>query len=61
MIDSGVLIVKDKGGILEHRFEITATHTSPIPEDTYAMIHIRRFESLPDCGWGGWANAKGKV
>ncbi len=34
----GVLIVKDKGGI-EHRFEITATHTSPIPEDTYAMIY----------------------
>ncbi|KAK0224557.1 hypothetical protein EDD85DRAFT_940906 [Armillaria nabsnona] len=34
----GVLIVKDKGGI-EHRFEITATHTSPIPEDTYTIIY----------------------
>ncbi len=38
----GVLIVKDKGGI-EHRFEITATHTSPIPEDTYAMIYTCNF------------------
>ncbi|KAK0224567.1 hypothetical protein EDD85DRAFT_913691 [Armillaria nabsnona] len=34
----GVLIVKDKGG-KEHRCEITATHTSPIPEDTYTMIY----------------------
>ncbi len=37
----GVLFVKDKGGIDYYRFKITATHTSPIPEDTYAMIHIR--------------------
>ncbi|KAK0214652.1 hypothetical protein EDD85DRAFT_502601 [Armillaria nabsnona] len=34
----GVLIVKDKGGI-EHRLEITATHMSPIPEDTYTIIY----------------------
>ncbi|KAK0217706.1 hypothetical protein EDD85DRAFT_916356 [Armillaria nabsnona] len=33
----GVLIVKDPGG-KEHRCEITATHTSPIPEDTYTII-----------------------
>ncbi len=41
-----MLIVKDKGGI-EHRFEITATHTSTIPEDTYTMIDTCRF-------WGSW-------
>lgn len=46
----GVLIVKDQGGI-EHRFEITATHMSPIPEDTYTMIHACGFECLPDRGW----------
>ncbi|KAK0217704.1 hypothetical protein EDD85DRAFT_916352 [Armillaria nabsnona] len=33
----GVLIVKDAGG-KEHRFEITATQTSLIPEDTYTII-----------------------
>ncbi|PBL00181.1 hypothetical protein ARMGADRAFT_1072558 [Armillaria gallica] len=46
----GVLIAKDKGGI-EHRFEITATHTSPIPEDTYEMIHTCIFQSSGDHGW----------
>ncbi|PBK95856.1 hypothetical protein ARMGADRAFT_925273, partial [Armillaria gallica] len=46
----GVLIVKDKGGI-EHRVKITATHTSPIPEDTYAMIYACESESSRDCGW----------
>ncbi|PBK81136.1 hypothetical protein ARMGADRAFT_1091565 [Armillaria gallica] len=46
----GVLIVKDKGGI-EHRFEITATHMSPIPEDTYMMIDTNGSESSPHCGW----------
>ncbi|KAK0436326.1 uncharacterized protein EV420DRAFT_238848 [Desarmillaria tabescens] len=33
----GELIVKDKGGI-EHGFEVTATHTYPIPDDTYTLI-----------------------
>ncbi len=46
----GVLILKDKGGI-EHRFEITATHTSPIPEDIYAMICACTLEPEWDCGW----------
>ncbi|KAK0224571.1 hypothetical protein EDD85DRAFT_1027700 [Armillaria nabsnona] len=44
----GVLIVKDKGGI-EHRFGIIATHTSPIPEDTYTMIYT--CHSLWYHGW----------
>ncbi len=44
----GVLIVQDKGGI-EHRFEIIATHTSPIPEGTYTMIYTCR--SPGDHGW----------
>ncbi len=47
----GVLFVKDKGGIDYYRFKITATHTSPIPEDTYAMIHIRGSENLADHDW----------
>ncbi|KAK0217709.1 hypothetical protein EDD85DRAFT_894237 [Armillaria nabsnona] len=46
----GVLIVKDAGG-KEHRFEITVTHTSPIPEDTYTMIYARGIQSSQDCGW----------
>ncbi|PBK89171.1 hypothetical protein ARMGADRAFT_935940 [Armillaria gallica] len=46
----GELIVNDKAGI-EHRFEITATHTSLIPEDTYAMIYTCRVESSWDRGW----------
>ncbi len=45
----GALIVKDKGGI-EHRFEVTATHTSPIPEDTYVMIQLCGFMNLVH-GW----------
>ncbi len=49
----GELIVKDNGGI-EHRFEITATHTSPIPEDTYAMIHTCIFESSHGQTVVGW-------
>ncbi len=48
----GVLIVKDRGGI-GRRFEITATHTFPIPEDTYAMIHTcsSPSQSSWDRGW----------
>ncbi len=46
----GVLIVKDKGGI-EHRFQITATHMSPIPENTHAMIYTCKFQSSRDRGW----------
>ncbi|KAK0224563.1 hypothetical protein EDD85DRAFT_778407, partial [Armillaria nabsnona] len=46
----GVLIVKDEGGI-EHRFEITATHMSPIPEDTYTMLYTCIFQSTRDHGW----------
>ncbi|KAK0224584.1 hypothetical protein EDD85DRAFT_940921 [Armillaria nabsnona] len=45
----GVLIAKDRGGI-DHRFEITASHTSPIPEDTYAMIYT--------CKFPGWQNSR---
>ncbi len=47
----GELIVEDKGWI-EHRFKITAAHVSPIPEDTYAMIHFQGFQSSPvHSGW----------
>ncbi|KAK0214655.1 hypothetical protein EDD85DRAFT_1000428 [Armillaria nabsnona] len=46
----GLLIVKGEGRI-EHRFEITATHMSPIPEDTYAMIYACKLESSWDYGW----------
>ncbi len=46
----GVLTVKDKGGI-EHRFEITATHMPPIPEDTYTMIYTYGFDRSPDHHW----------
>ncbi|PBK76418.1 hypothetical protein ARMSODRAFT_1011668 [Armillaria solidipes] len=46
----GVLIVKDKGGI-EHGFDITATHTHPILEDTYTMIYTCKFEGSRRHGW----------
>ncbi len=46
----GVLIVKDNGGI-EHRVKITATHTYPIPEDTYTMIFTSTVQSSEDCRW----------
>ncbi len=46
----GVLIVKDKGGI-EHRFEVTVTHMSPIPEDAYTIIYACGIQSSEDCGW----------
>ncbi len=47
----GVLIVNDKGGI-EHRFEITATHTYPIPEDTYTLIDTCSLGPLgSESGW----------
>ncbi|KAK0429677.1 hypothetical protein EV421DRAFT_1722899, partial [Armillaria borealis] len=46
----GELIVEDKGGI-EHGFEITATHTYPIPEDTYTMILTCKHLRLGCHGW----------
>ncbi len=49
----GVLIVKDRGGI-GHGFEITATHTSPIPEDTYAMIYTCKFPNWQSSRVRGW-------
>ncbi|KAK0433497.1 hypothetical protein EV421DRAFT_2088582 [Armillaria borealis] len=46
----GELIVKDKDGI-EHGFEIIATHTYPIPEDTYTLIDARSDVFCPSYGW----------
>ncbi|KAK0436324.1 uncharacterized protein EV420DRAFT_1281161, partial [Desarmillaria tabescens] len=46
----GELIVKDEGGI-EHRFEIMATHTYSIPEDTYTLISASTELTFPRYGW----------
>ncbi|SJL13461.1 uncharacterized protein ARMOST_16905 [Armillaria ostoyae] len=45
----GELIVENNGGI--EQFKITATHTYPIPEDTYTMIYACEFESSRGYGW----------
>ncbi|KAK0234905.1 hypothetical protein EDD85DRAFT_887280 [Armillaria nabsnona] len=46
----GVLTVDDWGG-KERRFRITATHTCPIPEDTYTMIYTCKLKSSRGHGW----------
>ncbi|KAK0224548.1 hypothetical protein EDD85DRAFT_778436 [Armillaria nabsnona] len=46
----GLLIVKGEGRT-EHRFEITATHMPPIPEDTYTMIYTCQIRGSRDYGW----------
>ncbi|KAK0221514.1 hypothetical protein IW262DRAFT_1374500 [Armillaria fumosa] len=48
----GELVIKGEGGT-EHGFEITASHTYAIPEDTYTMICICevRIESSLGCSW----------
>ncbi|KAK0504332.1 hypothetical protein EDD18DRAFT_1345221 [Armillaria luteobubalina] len=48
----GDLIIKGKGGT-EHGFEITASHTYAIPEDTYTMICTCevQIQSSLGCGW----------